>query len=50
MEKEYKKFRGLERVYIVRVAEGNGTEESPIREVIYVFDTNLVELGKIDNN
>ena len=47
-EKEYQKFHGLENAYIVRVVEGNGTPESVAREVLYVFDTDLVELGKID--
>lgn len=48
MEKEYQKFHGLEEAYIVRVVEGNGTEESIAREVLYIFSTDLVELGKID--
>jgi hypothetical protein len=48
MEKEYQKFHGLETAYIVRVVEGNGTEESVAREVVYVFDDDLVEIGKID--
>jgi hypothetical protein len=46
--KEYQKFHGLQEAYIVRVVEGEGTAESVMREVIYVFDTNLVEIGKID--
>jgi len=46
---EYQKFHGLQPAYIVRVVEGNGTEESVAREVIYVFSEDLVELGKIDN-
>ncbi len=49
MEKEYQKFHGLEEAYIVRVVEGNGTPESVAREVLYIFDTDLVELGRIDN-
>ncbi|MFA6790421.1 MAG: hypothetical protein WCR65_02485 [Parcubacteria group bacterium] len=49
MEKEYPKFHGLEKAYIVKVVEGNGTEKSVAREVVYVFDTDLVEIGKIDN-
>jgi hypothetical protein len=46
---EYQKFHGLQNAYIVRVVEGNGTEDSIAREVIYVFDTDLKEIGKIDN-
>ena len=46
--KEYQKFHGLENAYIVRVVEGEGTPDSIAREVIYVFDTDLLELGKID--
>jgi len=49
MDREYQKFHGLETAYIVRVVEGNGTEESVAREVLYVFSDDLVELGKIDN-
>lgn len=49
MVKEYQKFHGLEEAYIVRVVEGEGTTESIAREVLYIFDTDLVELGKIDN-
>lgn len=46
--KEYQNFHGLEEAYIVRVVEGKGTPESVAREVIYVFSTDLYELGKID--
>jgi hypothetical protein len=49
MEKEYQKFHELKRVYMVVVAEGNGTYDSPVREVKYIFDENLNSLGKIDN-
>jgi hypothetical protein len=49
MEKEYQKFHGLVPAYIVKVCEGNGTEESPLREVQYVFDESLTEIGKIDS-
>lgn len=48
MAKEYQKFHGLENAFIVRVVEGNGTEESVAREVIYVFTEDLLQLGKID--
>lgn len=49
MRKEYQKFHGLEECYVVKVVEGNGTDESPAREVLYVFSSDLCELGKIDN-
>jgi hypothetical protein len=48
-KEEYQKFHGLEEAYIVRVVEGNGTPESVAREVLYIFSTDLIELGKIDN-
>ena len=48
MKKEYQKFYGLENAYIVKVVEGNGTEESVAREVLYVFSEDLVVLGKKD--
>lgn len=48
MNQEYQKFHGLENAYIVKVVEGNGTDESPAREVIYVFNKNIEQIGKID--
>lgn len=48
MEKEYQKFNGLKKAFIVKVIEGNGTEDSVAREVVYVFDENLQEIGRID--
>ena len=49
MEKEYQKFHGLEQVFMVRVVEGNGTKDSIAREVLYIFDDDLAEIGKIDD-
>lgn len=43
-------FRKVEHIKVVRVvvAEGLGTEKSPIREVVYYFDENDFPLWKYD--
>jgi hypothetical protein len=48
MKEEYQKFHGIIPAYIIKVVEGDGTVESVAREVQYVFDEDLMEIGKID--
>lgn len=49
MEKEIINFRGFKKVYMVTVCEGQGTEESPLREVKYIYDDDREQfIGKID--
>lgn len=40
-------FRGVRTAIVIEVCEGNGTEESPKRAVMYVYNGNT-QLGKID--
>lgn len=47
-DKEYQHFNGMKQGFIISVVEGNGTEESPSREVHYIYTEDLMELGKID--
>jgi hypothetical protein len=48
--KEYPNFHGIENAFVIRVVEGKGTTESVAREVLYVYDENLYQIGKIDNH
>lgn len=47
---EFFNFRGFKKVYMVTVLEGDGTSESPYREVRYIFDDDKDQyLGVITN-
>lgn len=43
-------FRGIKKAYVATVLEGRGTQENPYREVKYVFDGEMNQIGEIDPN
>jgi len=46
---DIKNFRGIKKVYMVTILEGQGTEESVYREVHYIYDDDEDKMiGKID--
>jgi len=48
MKKETTRFNGLEKGIIVKVVEGNGTKDSVLRIVYYIYTEAGKFLGKID--
>lgn len=40
-------FRGLSKGWLVKVLEGDGTEEDPARIVTYVYDEMGTKIGEI---
>lgn len=47
-KEEIPKMREFEKVYMICVCEGEGTQESPSRIVRYIYDENCNFIGKID--
>ena len=47
-KKYYRNFKSIEKCYVVKVCEGEGTVNFPIEDVKYVFDSELRLIGIIE--